>query len=435
VKICLNRYRALCWLALCLLFTSSSASAAYPAPLLYHGFYSAAGYGCIKSSANATADCLAGILSVTWATSDAPVSTSGGQSLEANTVSATFYQQIGYRRSTGSLAFNVGHSYMCPYNTTTTVNGVVTCNSTQCVAPLVPDGNGGCHIPPNCPSAGSVTYPTALDGGFFIATQSTAPTTGDSGTSFCLPWNGSQCEVKCSTGVAGPNPIASGYAVACTSLKATGAACPSGAAPLEVNIPNPLEVEPESGPGEPADPSACPPGTGFAQVNNKKMCLPSGTTGSGPTKNSTDSSNNQTSEKSDWAINGDGSTTTSTTNTVNINGQTLTSTTTNTSSSGAPGADGKDGKDIDFGPAPNFDDSVPEGLNPNLPPAVDLPAFEANLSLLSAGGGQCPAPITFQAMGQDFSIPFDPICSFAPMIKAIMLIVAGFIGLRILVMA
>ena len=297
--------------------------------------------------------------------------------------------------------------------------------------------DGVCVVPevPDCPAAGATTYPTALDGGFFVAAGAGPYETGPNGSSFCLPYNDDLCEVKCTTGMVGPNPIASGQVAACTSLTATGAVCnPASMPELTVDL-NPLAVEPETGPGtEPDSPADCPPGTGFAQVNNQKMCLPSGTTGSAGSSSSSSSDGGSTVSDSNWSVNPDGTTTTNTNTTVNLpGGGSLSSSSTNTS--GIDGADGKDAPPIDFGPAPSFDDSAVDGLGDEpLPTGTPLAPFEADFSLFGTGGA-CPAPIAFTAMGVNLEIPFDSVCQFAGMIKALFILSAVFISLRVLVMA
>lgn len=295
--------------------------------------------------------------------------------------------------------------------------------------------NGACVPPPVCPNAGATTYPTALDGGFFVAAGAGPYETGPNGSSFCLPHNGGLCEVKCTTGMVGPNPIASGEVAVCTSLTATGSACSPATMPeMKVEL-NPLAVEPETGPGtEPNSPSDCPPGTGFAQVNNQKMCLPSGTVGSGASSSSSSSDGGSTKSESTWEIGADGTVTTKTETTVNLgDGSSLSSS--SSSKSGSDGADGKDAPPLDFGPAPSFDDSAVAGLDDAaLPVGAPLAPFQADLGLFG-GGGACPAPITFEAMGVGFEIPFDGICQFSGMIRALFILSAVFVSLRVVVMA
>lgn len=303
-----------------------------------------------------------------------------------------------------------------------------------CPAPYV-EVNGACVPAPICPKAGAVTYPTALDGGFFVAAGAGPYETGPNGSSFCLPHNGGLCEVKCATGMVGPNPIASGEVAVCTSLTATGSACSPATMPeMKVEL-NPLAVEPETGPGtEPNSPSDCPPGTGFAQVNNQKMCLPSGTVGSGASSSSSSSDGGSTKSESTWEIGADGTVTTTNQTTVNLgDGSSLSSS--SSSKSGMDGADGKDAPPLDFGPPPSFDDSAVAGLDDAaLPVGAPLAPFQADLGLFG-GGGACPAPITFEAMGVGFEIPFDGICQFSGMIRALFILSAVFISLRVLVMA
>lgn len=295
--------------------------------------------------------------------------------------------------------------------------------------------NGACVPPPVCPNAGATTYPTALDGGFFVAAGAGPYETGPNGSSFCLPHNGGLCEVKCTTGMVGPNPIASGEVAVCTSLTATGSACSPATMPEMTVELNPLAVEPETGPGtEPNSPSDCPPGTGFAQVNNQKMCLPSGTVGTGASSSSSSSDGGSTKSESTWGIGADGTVTTTTETTVNLgDGSSLSSS--SSSKSGSDGADGKDAPPLDFGPPPSFDDSAVAGLDDAaLPVGAPLVPFQADLGLFG-GGGACPAPITFEAMGVGFEIPFDGICQFSGMFRALFILSAVFISLRVLVMA
>lgn len=426
-----NHYKVLFSLAFFSFFTFSSGSALAAAVAPWGWFYPSANFqGSPKQ--NASEACKA--FNSTYSGAGNTEASSNFQH-SANGIFQKGTYQVGALKamcltsSGGSSGYYVRYGQWCTgaYPSGTAPNMV--CNT--CPPGYVESG-GSCVLPPQCPPAGSVTYPTALDGGFFVATQLTPPDIGPLGDSFCLPYNDGLCEVKCTTGVAGPNPIASGYAVACTSLTATGEVCPSAAPPVALTVENPLDVGAEGTGDEPSDPRECPPGTGFASINNISMCLPSGTSGTG-TSSSSSSPGATTDSNSEWTIEADGTITTTRVTSVTIGGQTITGTT--TTNSGVDGKDGQDGNDVDFGPAITWSAPAGDDLDPALAAGTPLPVFEPSTSLIGTGGGACPAPIAFDAMGQNFVIDFSPLCEWAGFFRAFLLIAASFAALRVLVMA
>jgi len=409
---CLNRFKGLCLLVLCSLslFFSANSAAQY-------WTWSSLGGPSPPTAPSPDAACAATVAF-------------GGYVSYRNVVVVAPPQastcQIERKPAAGGGFFTY---QLLPYN-----------NAGDCPSGTVANSSAGytvCVVPPPCPAAGAVTLPTALDGGFFVAMQQSPPNVGPSGTSFCMPFGQAQCEVKCPSGFSAPNPIASGYVAVCTSAKSTGAHCPSsGFPPLEVSLDNPLEVQPETGAGtEPSGPGDCPPGTGFAQINNKSSCLPSGTVGTGGSSSSSGSSGATTSSESDWKINGDGTTTMTTNSTTTSNGQTTSGSTTSTSGvNGAPGADRKDGKDFDPGPAPSWSDP---GNGGNVPDASvgTLDSINWHQTFLPESGSCALADIPFEAMGQSFNFPMSALCPYLPILRGIIIFISVVFSIRLFAMA
>jgi len=282
------------------------------------------------------------------------------------------------------------------------------------------DQAGACVKPPVCPAAGTLKSPSS--GNLYGQDYTSAPV---GKPLFCIDG----CVYKLVNGFSGPT--STGWYASASIVESTGASCSNTSTTSPTT---PLKVPAESG-GDPVNPEDCPPGTGYAEVNGKKSCLPSGTTGTGKTTSTTDTSGNTSGSSEDWTINGDGTVTRKTTNTISGPGGSGTSTTTETGGTGEPGKDGNDGKDVDFGPAPSFGEPSSEGFDPDLAAGTPLPVFSPDTSLLAAGSGSCPPPIGFNVMGMDFSIGFEPLCDWAGFFRAFLLIVSSFAALRILVMA
>lgn len=382
-------------------------------------------------SASASADTYPG--GVTWGHLDAAVAECLGQSSLCSYEHSAIVQASYYiPSSTGHTVTYLGGQNYCAGGHSVRVN-YSSPYGTQMTVNICPTANEPPPPPNPCPAAGSVTYPTALDGGFFVAAQSTPPTTGPQGTSFCLPYGEDLCEVKCTTGLSGPNPIASGYFVACTSLTSSGSVCPSGLSPLEVSLTNPLEVPPDNGAAEPSAPGDCPPGTGFAQVNNESMCLPGGTTGTGSTA-TVSSGGTVTSSSSDWTVNSDSSITTTTNTTSTTNGETTTSTAQTTT--GSNGAISGQGEGVNLGPAPSFVDPGNGGeVSDMVVSDGGLSAIEWHQTFLPEGGSCAIQDIPLTVMGVSVTIPLSAACQYLPIIYGLVVFMSVLASIRMFALA
>lgn len=190
----------------------------------------------------------------------------------------------------------------------------------------------------------------------------------------------------------------------------------------------PEGVPSENG-GRPTKPSDCPPQTGYAEVNGVASCLPSGSSYQGGSATSTDSvTGNTTTINTTTTINSDGSRTTTTITNVYGSGGDLISTNTDTQTDGQIG-DGKGKEDQSFGDAPNFDDTLPGEA------AFDIKTQTGQTlsTEIFSVAASCPAPIEFEAMGQQFSITFQPICDLADIIRGIVLMLSAIAAIRIIV--
>lgn len=373
---------------------------------------------CLFFSVNANADWI-------YPSCTAPKSggTCSGTQAQTESCLDAVYGYIGAR------SYQTPSTGQTPWQSSVLYNGSFGATTIYC------EGTPQDDTPNPCPNAGAITYPGALDGYFFVATASTPFDTGPTGTTLCLPHNAALCGVKCSTGVTGSNPIVSGYAVACTSLTATGSACPTGQQTVTISNTSPLEVEPETGPGtEPNSPSDCPPGTGFAQVNNKKMCLPSATSGTGAVKTTTQSGNGSTSSTDTITVNGDGTITTTTlSNSTDAGGATTSSTTASTSSPFQEGTEGTN-KPYDPGPAPVWTDPGNGGAVADM--AVGgLPAINWHQVYLPEGGSCALADIPLTVLGQTITIPLSAACPYLPIFRGLIIFMSVLASIRMFAMA
>lgn len=438
-------YRVLFWLVLCSSFSSFSVSAAK--------LYTAAGDGGTYPTLLEAADAWGAYYGKTY-------------------VPCSVQPFVG---TGGTCAVNDWCSQAAPVDNPTIgycsgpfVGGAVI--SGECPEGYIENETGDCVVDP-CPETAGQTV-TSSFGFYYFATSGS-----DFGPSPVGCFN--SCKYRVANGFQGPLPFGSGFMLVASQMVGVGEGC-GGVFNVDIipaaDIPSvPPETDPNTD-GEPDGPGDCPAGTGFAQVNNQSMCLPSGTQGSGPSTSSTSTTSTTTTDPvtgetttttnttsggsgtvttssgSNWVINGDGTVTVETTKTVDLgDGQTATSTTSTTggianvtvgssSSSGGSGGgtgsgSGEGSGDSDLGPPPSWSDPGNGGLDPDLPVGSALPVFETNTGILGAGGGACPAPVVFVAMGQEFVFSLDALCDWAGFFSTFLLIVAGFASLRILVMA
>lgn len=239
--------------------------------------------------------------------------------------------------------------------------------------------------------------------------------------------SGDLCQATCNSGVVARNSVTGESRLECSSYTFTGNQCvPSDVS--SVASPTPEIGVNGNNNAPPNNPEDCPPGTGFAQINNTKTCLPGGSEYTDGSTVKTDTTTTTT-KTTTTTINSDGTTTSTTTiNVTNPEGGIIGSGTL-TSTSGIDQAGSDKGKEFDPGPVPIIDTSLPEeGTIPTT--TFTNPVFNTNLFQVA---GACPAPIAFEAMGQSFSIEFDPICDLSPIIRGIILMLAAIIAIRVVV--
>jgi len=272
----------------------------------------------------------------------------------------------------------------------------------------------------------------------------TAPVTGNQtfgSMNLCTESAGASCAISCGDAMISYNADTNKSTAYCSSHTFSGSACDTGTiANLTTNLNSTAAVTPLVNP--PKSSADCPGGTGFAEVNNKTMCLPGGSTYTGGSTSTTTSTGSTTTTSTTIINNNGTSTTTLTTNTFDTGG-TLTGTTT-TSYEGTPGqianlgalggtsgGSGTSPAPYDPGTAPTFDSTLPGETATPSPKTFGIPTISTTLFTPSASA--CPAPILFTAMGKDLSIGFQPICDLSSIIRGIILMLASIIGLRILI--
>lgn len=284
-----------------------------------------------------------------------------------------------------SIAFSSG---VCPPDYSL-VNGVCTCDA---ACPQAGSFFGSAEVS-GSGSTGCSNNCAISSGGSCIA--STDPITGITSSNWCSNW----------TYTGG----------SCTGDDATQADAPDG-------------VPSENG-GRPTKPSDCPPQTGYAEINGVASCLPSGSTyGSGSATSTDSATGNTTQINTTTVINSDGSRTTTTITNVYDSGGGLLSTNTATQTDGQVG-DGKGKEDQSFGDAPTFDDTLPGESTFD----IKTQSGQTLSTEIFSVSASCPAPIVFEALGQEFSIGFQPVCDLAHIIRGIILMLAAIAAIRIIV--
>jgi hypothetical protein len=249
-------------------------------------------------------------------------------------------------------------------------------------------------------------------------------------------WSGSKngggcidgCAIQADAGCISSTSELSGITVtSCSQTSFTGQICTSEPnIVVGANVKDNIAVPPENDP--PQSSQDCSPGTGFAQVNNETMCLPSGTTIDGD-QTTTTSDGGTTTESTTTTINPDGTTTTHTDSSfTDSTGNTVSGSTTTQGGINQAGQGG-DSDTPGLGPAPVFDDSPPANSNFSI---INVPNPTLSMDLFSVGAS-CPAPITFNAMDEDFEITFQPVCDLSDIIRGIILLLSSIVAIRILV--
>lgn len=287
-------------------------------------------------------------------------------------------------------------------------------SGSQCVNTCTP-------LPP-CPGEGTSKKDTVSLSG--IAGQQGI------GASMCADSGGSNCGIKCTSGIASYNDVSGQSSVYCESYTFTGSSCSDSslvATPVST-VPSTIKATPVNDP--PKSREDCPGGSGFAQVNNVGMCLPSGTQFSGGSSTTTSTSGSVTTTSTTTVNPGGTNTTTTTTTYKDGSGNvTYSGTTTGTDGINQAGNNGQSGEKLNLGDAPVFDQSLPTETNFNIK-AQGNPVFSTEIFATTAS---CPAPITFSAMGKDFSIDFSPICALADIIRGIVLMLSAIVAMRAVV--
>ncbi|MDP1595169.1 MAG: virulence factor TspB C-terminal domain-related protein [Gallionella sp.] len=301
-----------------------------------------------------------------------------------------------------SIAFQTG---FCPTG--------YTYDGTQCV--------NSCTPPADCPSAGTKKSASVALSGI----------TGQAGisTTMCADSGGTNCGVSCSSGIASYNDVSGQSSVYCDSYTFTGSACsdPALVAAPVTGVPATNQATPVNSP--PKTKQDCPGGSGFAEVNNVGMCLPSGTTYTGSSTTTTSTTGSVTTT-STTTVNQTGGNTTTTIKTHKDSGGNITYSGSTTDSPSinqlnSPGA----GDKPSLGDAPTFDTTLPSEATFNIK-AQGNPVFSTEIFASTAS---CPAPIAYAAMGQEFSIDFSGICALADIIRGIVLLLAAIVSMRSLV--
>ena len=302
-------------------------------------------------------------------------------------------------------------------------NGTLTCSVCP---PGTTDVNGTCTVPPECPTAGTKkTNPLALTG---ISGQQGI------GVSMCADSGGSSCGISCKSGIASYNETSGQSSVYCDSYEFSGSAC-SSTAPIATSVssvPTQNQATPVNTP--PKSKADCPGGSGFAEINNVGMCLPSGTQYTAGSSTTSSESGSVTST-STTTINNNGTSTTTTINTYKDAAGNVTYSGTGTQTGSTNLADGttpggqKGTNPTDLGTAPTFDSTLP-GEGAFTPKVQSNPIISTTIFNSSSS---CPAPIEFSAMNQAFTISFQPICDLSDIIRGIVLLLSGIVAMRAVV--
>lgn len=300
---------------------------------------------------------------------------------------------------------------------TTFLQASITFSAGTCPTGFVLDGSicrNTCTPEEPCPAAD-----TKLSEGFAI--------TGSSSSSCYETSTGAKCQVTHGDTVSTTNPdtgITTGWVA---SARYTGATCQTVDTTHSSDVPTSMQATPVNNP--PKTSADCPGGSGFAEVNNKTMCLPSGTTMTGASSTQTSSGGSVTNTSVTTITNTGGTSTTTITTYKDGNGNVIYSGTGTSrdglNQAGTTGQGDKPG----LGTAPTFDSTLPQESNFNIK-AQGNPVFSTQIFQSSAS---CPADITYSVMGRDLSISFSSICAFADVIRGIILMLSALVSMRVVV--
>lgn len=281
----------------------------------------------------------------------------------------------------------------------------------------------GAYVPPDpCPASGTKKNAT-------VALSGIAGHAGI-GVSMCADSGSTSCGMTCTSGIASYNDVSGQSSVYCESYTFTGSGCPANtptAAPVSA-VPTQNQATPVNNP--PKSKQDCPGGSGFAEVNNVGMCLPSGTQVSGASTTQTSTGGGSVTSTSTTTVNSNGTNTTTTTTTYKDASGHVTYSGSGTSTDGInqAGIPGQ-GDKPSLGDAPTFDPTLPQEATFNIK-AQGNPVFSTEIFQSTAS---CPPDIVFTAMNQEFNISFSSICAFADVIRGIILMLSAIASMRVVV--
>lgn len=271
----------------------------------------------------------------------------------------------------------------------------------------------GAYVPPTCPAEG-----TKVDGAY------TTTSTGET-SCFTSP-SGATCNVTNGSSISTTDPVSGTVTSWVTSGTYSSGTCTQSNTTAQPTQPTTQNVTPVNNP--PKSAADCPGGSGFAQINNTAMCLPSGTTIKDTPTTTTSTGGSVTAQTTSTVTSTGGTTTTTTTTYKDASGNvTYSGTTTGTTplNQASTGQGDKPG----LGDAPTFDPTLPQESTFTTR-SQGNPVFSTEVFSVTAS---CPAPITFTAMEKNFSIDFTPICDLAAIVRGIILMLSAIVAMRAVV--
>lgn len=386
-------------------FFSSSVYAFVPAPV---GYFSGATGNTVYSSASSlcTAAGYAQITGPFNQTVSTGPNSYGGDKMVFVEVGFEYGWCVVNSGSTNGPQF-YQYSYCPSSGTTQVVNGHMQCEGDP---------------PPDCPTAGTAKKDSIALSGI----------SGQQGISagMCAGTSGGDCGITCKSGIATYNDVSGQSSVYCESYEYTGSACttPSLVATPVSSVPTQNQATPVNSP--PKSKQDCPGGSGFAEVNNVGMCLPSGTNVTGAATTQTSTGGGSVSSTSTTTVNSNGTNTTTTTTTYKDAQGNVTYSGTGTATDGInqAGVPGQ-GDKPNLGDAPTFDPTLPQEATFNIK-AQGNPVFSTEIFQTSAS---CPPDITYSVMGKDLSISFSSLCAYADVLRGIILMLSALVSMRVVV--
>lgn len=250
------------------------------------------------------------------------------------------------------------------------------------------------------------------------------------GASMCADSGNTTCAMTCNSGIASYNEVSGQSSVYCESYTFSGSQCSNNApvASAVTDVPTQNQATPVNNP--PKSKQDCPGGSGFAEVNNKGMCLPGGTTVTGQSTTQTSTGGGSVSTTSTTTVNNNGTNSTTTITTYKDANGIVTYSGTGISTDGInqAGTQGNNEKP-NLGDAPTFDSTLPSEATFNIK-AQGNPVFSTEIFQTTAS---CPPDINYSVMGRDLSISFSSLCAFADVIRGIILMLSALVSMRVVV--